>query len=580
MVQPGTEGSIKLNTQTTRVKTILEGFAQGRPDLWRLSACGVTPDIQSIPALVDVEAYLPESIKTPGRTRLLMISGLRNREGEADLGLAALERFKDRAGQLSSKIALTAVPFCDPDGNHDLSSGYPPQDDFYNHPETPETRYLWRWTCFQAPDLLLEIRAADSVVWSTNQAAAHFQSVLGNATEITDAASLPAAIGTGSPCGLAPIPAVILETPSEDLAEELDRLWDVLLAGSTASSPSPARRSLESRLARPYIDVAQILASVYGYQLDPVNYTQGVGISGRLRLAVLDDGGQGQESPVPGIISLVEPYVSGSVEMFGERPGGANLAGLIWGQELYQATGDARYSGLIVNVAERYQPGVDGGAPPPCDPDFRTEDMFMAGAMLGRAFDITGESRYLSILTDFLIGGNIQQESGLFWHCRSAPFYWSRGNGFAALGLTEALTYLPEDHPGKDAVLEMYRNLMDALARVQDLSGMLPQILDCPGSYQEFTATCMYGYALAKGLRRGWLDTGYSAPLNLAWRGVAQRVDEAGNVVDGCASTGVQATLKEYLDRPAVFGFDDRSGGMALWFAVEMERLRREQPGV
>ena len=204
----------------------------------------------------------------------------------------------------------------------------------------------------------------------------------------------------------------------------------------------------------------------------------------------------------------------------------------------------------------------------------------MAGAMLGRAFDITGESRYLSILTDFLIGGNIQQESGLFWHCRSAPFYWSRGNGFAALGLTEALTYLPEDHPGKDAVLEMYRNLMDALARVQDLSGMLPQILDCPGSYQEFTATCMYGYALAKGLRRGWLDTGYSAPLNLAWRGVAQRVDEAGNVVDGCASTGVQATLKEYLDRPAVFGFDDRSGGMALWFAVEMERLRREQPGV
>ena len=59
MVQPGTEGSIKLNTQTTRVKTILEGFAQGRPDVWRISACGVTPDIQSIPALVEVEAYLP-----------------------------------------------------------------------------------------------------------------------------------------------------------------------------------------------------------------------------------------------------------------------------------------------------------------------------------------------------------------------------------------------------------------------------------------------------------------------------------------------------------------------------------------
>ena len=50
-----------------------------------------------------------------------------------------------------------------------------------------------------------------------------------------------------------------------------------------------------------------------------------------------------------------------------------------------------------------------------------------------------------------------------------------------------------------------------------------------------------------------------------------------GNVVDGCASTGAQENLKDYLDRPAIFGFDDRSGGMALWFAVEMERLARER---
>ena len=55
-------------------------------------------------------------------------------------------------------------------------------------------------------------------------------------------------------------------------------------------------------------------------------------------------------------------------------------------------------------------------SPPPCDPDFRTEDMFMAGAMLGRAFDISGESRYLDLLVKFLIGGNIQQGDGLFWH--------------------------------------------------------------------------------------------------------------------------------------------------------------------
>ncbi len=192
---------------------------------------------------------------------------------------------------------------------------------------------------------------------------------------------------------------------------------------------------------------------------------------------------------MPGIVRLVEPYVSGAVEMFGERPGGANLAGLIWGQELAEATSDRRYADLILDVANRYRPGVDGGAPPPCDPDFRTEDMFMASAMLGRAFGITGERRYLDLLVNFLINSRIQQESGLFWHCRSAPFYWGRGNGFAALGLTETLSFLPGDFPGREAVLAMYRNLLDGLVRIQNPSGMLPQVLNVPGSYQEFTAT-------------------------------------------------------------------------------------------
>ena len=108
---------------------------------------------------------------------------------------------------------------------------------------------------------------------------------------------------------------------------------------------------------------------------------------------------------------------------------------------------------------------------------------------------------------------------------------------------------------------------------------MYPQVLDFPGSYPEFTATCMIGYAMARGLQRGWLDQSYLASAQLAWQGVSERVDEAGNVVDACASTGVQSNLKDYLDRPAIFGFDDRSGGMALWFAVEMERLARGTGG-
>jgi rhamnogalacturonyl hydrolase YesR len=141
------------------------------------------------------------------------------------------------------------------------------------------------------------------------------------------------------------------------------------------------------------------------------------------------------------------------------------------------------------------------------------------------------------------------------------------------MGLAETLTYLPEDDPRRGRILDMLLALLEGMQSRQNPSGMFPQVLDVPGSFQEFTATCMFGYAVARGIRLGWLDSSFAAPLQLAWQGVAERIDDAGNVVDGCISTGVQESLRDYLDRPAVFGFDDRSGSLALWFAVEMERL-------
>tara|TARA_B100000315_G_scaffold240146_1_gene259670 strand:+ start:284 stop:1105 length:822 start_codon:yes stop_codon:yes gene_type:complete len=258
---------------------------------------------------------------------------------------------------------------------------------------------------------------------------------------------------------------------------------------------------------------------------------------------------------------------------FGDAPRPSNLAGVLWGAELAEATGDRRWAQLLVSAADRYQAGEPGAAPPPSDPDFRTEDMFMNGAMLGRAFDLTRDRRYLELLTRFLLDGGIQEENGLFRHCRSVPYFWGRGNGFAAMGLAETLTYLPEEHPGRAAILSMYMRHMNAVRQYQQPSGMFPQVLDVPGSYQEFTATCMFGYAMARGLRLGWLGASFLESVQQGWQGVTERIDDEGNVVDACTNTGAQVSLRDYLDRPAVSGIDDRSGGMALWFAVELERL-------
>ena len=560
------------------IRSFLESLVERRPSLWTLSACGVTRLGNQIPALLEADAYIPSA----RRARVLLVSGFSGSATDVEQALGALDMFASGGQKYAGDIALSAIPCGNPDGlvvgkgrgngsGGDPRIGYPPEGDFYHHPNDPETRYLWRWICFQAPDLVLELVNSNNVRWEANQAARRLAPAVGARSMWGDGTLLDA-LGTGMPNGLGPIPGLRLEAPSPRMGPELGRLWG-FIAQFPSWEPSPARRTLDSRRSRSRLRIASILDSVYGHGLDPVNYTQGVGISGRLRLAELAPTGTG---PGPEIAASLEQAGLLVEDPFGDNPSCANLAGVIWGPELAEATGDSRWSDLLVRVADRYQAVPAGAVPPPSDPDFRTEDMFMNGAILGRAFEVTGDGRYLDMLTQFLLDCGTQQSNGLFWHCRSAPFFWGRGNGFALMGLSETLTYLPEDRPAREEILGMYLRLLDALLKLQQPSGMFPNVLDAPGSYQGFTITCMFGYAVARGLRLGWLDTPYIEPLRLAWQGVSERIDEEGNIVDACASTGVQLGSREYLDRPAVFGLDDRSGGMALWFAVELERLSQE----
>ncbi len=338
--------------------------------------------------------------------------------------------------------------------------------------------------------------------------------------------------------------------------------------------PGVTPAELDRRRARTPIQIGRILAAAYGHTIHPVVYTQGVALSGRLRLAELDTE---SPSPIHEISNLVAHLADPAAAFRDAADVGVpeNFAALVWGDELARAAGDPRFADLLVEAAGRYTPRGPGEAPAPASPDFRTEDVFFAGAVLGRGFALSGARSRMDILANLILDSRIQQQNGLFWHSRSAPFHWGRGNGFAALGMSETLTYMPKDHQARDPILEMLTRQMTALKNMQAPSGMLRQVIDFPNSYQEFTATCMVGCALARGLRLGWLDTSLRETLNRAWRGVSERVDDNGGVLGACAGTGPGDSLRYYLDRPALDGLDDRSGGMALWFAIEIERLRR-----
>ncbi|MCH7801106.1 MAG: glycoside hydrolase family 88 protein [Chloroflexi bacterium] len=557
------------------LEIILQELARKGDDIWIADACGITSKGTQMPALVHKDAYAADTTKH----RVLVIGGLSG-NGQDVRAVERLSLVYIGSEPLKAYLALSVALCGNPDGlNGDFgpangaggnpTAGYPPTENFFYDEQNPESRYLWRWVTFMAPDAALEVVVGDSIDWAATDPAGNLGRSLG-ANQVEPADSILAALGNGQLNGLDTIPGFRVTAPEDQINAEVQRFFDALSA-SDAPTKSAARLQLDFRRGRSPLDVAKLLAGNYGYTLDPLVYTQGVGISGRLRVGELD--GALTETATD-IVPMVEPLAA-DIESTLQDASGQHLAGLVWCDELASATGDQRYMTLLISAADRFLGQPMGDPPTPCDHDYRTEDMFFAAAVLGRAFKATGNASYIDVLSKFLLGGEVQQPDGLFWHADDVPFFWGRGNGFAAMGFAETLTYMDDDHADRAAVLSIHLRHLEALRDRQHSSGMLTQLLDYPGSYHEHTATSMVGYAVARGLRLGWLDDSFRPFAQSLWTGASERIDAEGGLVDGCSGTGPQLDIRAYLDRPATYGFDDRTGNLALWFAVEMARLPR-----
>ena len=233
---------------------------------------------------------------------------------------------------------------------------------------------------------------------------------------------------------------------------------------------------------------------------------------------------------------------------------------------------EPNYRHLLIATADRFMELDEDGFASVLDRDFRVEDMFFAGTILQRATDLTGDARYVDLAAEFVLecADRLLQPNGLYWHCLSSPYFWGRGNGFAALGFAETLVACQGVLRPK--LIEKHLEHLNGLREHQDdKSGMWRQVVDRPDSYTESSSTCMIGISIALGIQHGWLNADeWGCVLARAWTGISDGIDEKGGVSRVCVGTGPLDSLNEYLIRDAVTGLDDRGGAMALWFAVEV----------
>ncbi|OUJ72282.1 glycoside hydrolase family 88/105 protein [Hymenobacter crusticola] len=215
------------------------------------------------------------------------------------------------------------------------------------------------------------------------------------------------------------------------------------------------------------------------------------------------------------------------------------------------------------------------------------DDMYMGLPALAQMGKLTGERRYYDeVVKQFTQFSQrmFDKQKGLYMHgwvqdmAVHPEFHWARANGWALLTKVEILDVLPEDHPGRAAILAQLRAHTDGLATRQAGSGFWHQLLDRNDSYLETSATAIYAYAIAHAINKGWLDPKAYGPMALlAWNAVSTKVNANGQVEGTCVGTGMGFDPAFYYYRP-VNVYAAHGYGPVILAGAEIIRLLKNHP--
>lgn len=178
----------------------------------------------------------------------------------------------------------------------------------------------------------------------------------------------------------------------------------------------------------------------------------------------------------------------------------------------------------------------------------------------------------------------------------NSPLFWSRAMGWYATALVDVLEYLPagrqvfpEEDSKRKEVIAILNRLVNAIEKQQDATtGLWKDILNYNGpgkekNYFEASASSQFVYAVAKGVRKGYLP---SAKISIAQKGYAGIVNkfiknESGQAnlygtvkVSGLGGNPYRdGSFEYYMSEPVIVN-DPKGIGAFLLASNEMEMHR------
>jgi rhamnogalacturonyl hydrolase YesR len=270
------------------------------------------------------------------------------------------------------------------------------------------------------------------------------------------------------------------------------------------------------------------------------------------------------------------------------------------GEEKFRVAADKIKTGLLTDYPRNADGGFWHGRALPHE--MWIDGVFMGlmfltryGAVIGEAERCFDEATH-QILT--LARHCRKGSSGFFYHAYDeakqvfwadpvtglSPEVWSEGLGWYALILVETLRVLPVEHKDREAVLQILRELVEGLTKVQDpQTGLWFQVVDRgerADNWNDTSGSAMFVYLIQRAVDLGYVSREHYQPVaKRGYEGLCTKavVNAMGliDVVDACDGVCVQSSYRAYVDYPKVVNAKEAVGSV-LWAAVAVEKESRK----
>jgi unsaturated rhamnogalacturonyl hydrolase len=171
--------------------------------------------------------------------------------------------------------------------------------------------------------------------------------------------------------------------------------------------------------------------------------------------------------------------------------------------------------------------------------------------------------------------------------------FWARAMGWYGMALIDALEHFPDTNKRKQELISILQRYAEAVVKIQDKNeGLWWDVLNFPGrenNYKEASASCMFVYTLAKGVRLGFLPQSYLTSAEKGFNGICKTFiskDDNGLMslegtvsVSGLGGNPYRDGSFEYYMREKVVTNDLKGIGAFIQMCSEMEILPTRKLG-